>query len=161
MRHFYKIHCVENILRHAGYFTFFVSKLLIFSSLSGLDFIRVCIYCFINCFCYFLLPALGDHQREVLVEILVAIKKLIILRDQDSYDLTYLARQQLQKYPNWTWGDKWTTAYNPSEMARSLSQMSAADNQHVNWGHLHLHLQAHWRGQSAHSLIPALLHFCQ
>lgn len=116
-KNFLKIHRTENILRHAGYFTFFVSKLLIFSSLSGLDFIRVCIYGFINCFCYFLLPALGDHQGEILVEILVAIKKLIILRDQDSYDLTYLARPQIQKYPNCTWEDHRTTVQNPLETA--------------------------------------------
>lgn len=72
-----KIHCIRNILRHTSYFTFFMAKLLIFSSLPGLYFIRVCIYCFVNCFRHFLLPALGDHQREVLVEFLVAIKKLI------------------------------------------------------------------------------------
>lgn len=87
-----KIYCIRNVLRYVSYFTFFMAKLLIFSSLPGLNFIRVCIYCFINCFRYFLLPAFRDDQREVLVEFLVAIKQLIILRNQDVYDLTYLQR---------------------------------------------------------------------
>lgn len=93
------MHGIGNTSRHTRSFTFFVAELLIFSSLPGLEFIRVGVYCFVNGFGNFLLPALRDHQGEILVELLVAVKKLI-LRNREVYGLTYLRRQQIQKHRN-------------------------------------------------------------
>lgn len=73
-------------MRDVSYFTFFVSQLLVLSPLPGLDLIRVRVHGFVDGLYHLLLPALGDDQREVLVELLVTVQELRVARKRDVYE---------------------------------------------------------------------------
>lgn len=96
-----------------------MAQLLVLRSLPGLDFIRVRVHGFINGFHDFLLPALGDDQREVLVELLVAIEKLVIVRNRGVYGSPYLRTRQC---PNRTQGRNTGMAYNRLEQVSNCDK---------------------------------------
>lgn len=66
-----------------------MSQLLVLGPLPGLDLIRVRVHGFVDGLHHLLLPALGDDQREVLVELLVTVQKLRVARKRDVYDHAY------------------------------------------------------------------------
>lgn len=65
-------------------FTFLVAQLLVLRPLPGLDLIRVRVHGFVDGLHHLLLPALRDDQREVLVQLLVAVQKLRVARKRET-----------------------------------------------------------------------------
>lgn len=56
--------------------TLFMALLLVFGPLACLIFICVTVDSIIHRLGHLLLPALGDHQRKILIELLITVKQL-------------------------------------------------------------------------------------
>lgn len=65
--------------------TLFVALLLVFSPLARLILICVAVDGIIYRLSHLLLPALGDHQRKVLIELLITVKQLRERHKDDNY----------------------------------------------------------------------------
>lgn len=70
--------------------TLFMALLLVFGPLARLVFIRVAVDSVIHRLGHLLLPALRDHQRKILIELLITVKQL---RHKDDNNIRF--RQSL------------------------------------------------------------------
>lgn len=75
--------------------TFFMALLLVFGPLARLVLIRVAVDSVIHSLGHLLLPALRDHQRKVLIELLITVKQL---RETQKDDNDIQFRQSLSVY---------------------------------------------------------------